>query len=694
MQNSFAQDLLIQVFQVLVDPRTYAVIAAPFLLWILYLLIVNRKMAILDLPLLRKELTELAVRPRTYVIRILYACLLLTISWAAMENIARQAVGNNPYAIMGSGGRMFEMLLNFQTIGIVLLTPALACGTITSEKERNTLGLLFLTRLGLWGIILEKLLSRLIPVMTFLLLSMPLFAVAYSFGGVNTWYMFGAIFLLFTTAVLLAAISMMCSTYFRTTAGAFIWAYLLEVMLMFTCLIPIGMLFNSRFVSGLVLITACMMCWFITGGVLLMSRFFLTRRAFIQPKQRLLKLFKWIDGLFNNLNDRYTKGVVLVKEEVGLPEDDPIAWRETKKRSLGTVRYLFRVFVAIEVPLLFFCLMLTIETRYGSSYALSGALLVVWFIACLVITVQSAGLVAAERTHETLNVLLTTHLTSREIIEQKFAGVRRTTNVLRVPLLTIFLFSMYLFGGFYRSWVTGFYPNSYALCFLLALVIYPMLIGWLGVLVSLYVKSHSRATLMTLGILVAWCLGPFFVWRLFSSYNIQPGANAAVALQIVMVGIMLAFIAMMIFAITRSSGKHSGLFSQLIRGLPKPYLIAGIVLFMGLVFLPVNKRMNILSPAYILITNEVRNPVWVERAQRIDPMQLERDEQSARILMTLVNFACYGTIAFGLRAMCFRLAGPQLGRNEGQAKYMRHDSSGQNERPSRNPGSLATEVPA
>ena len=43
-----------------------------------------------------------------------------------------------------------------------------------------------MTRLGPFTILFEKLLSRLVPMFTFLLLSLPLMAFAYSLGGVST----------------------------------------------------------------------------------------------------------------------------------------------------------------------------------------------------------------------------------------------------------------------------------------------------------------------------------------------------------------------------------------------------------------------------------------------------------------------------------------------------------------------------
>ena len=75
----------------------------------------------------------------------------------------------------------------------------------------------------------------------------------------------------------------------------------------------------------------------------------------------------------------------------------------------------------------------------GSLTLASGALLPLWILTVLIVTVQSTGLIAAEKAKQTLDVLLTTPLSSRDIALQKLAGLRRLMLVLAVPLLTMFV---------------------------------------------------------------------------------------------------------------------------------------------------------------------------------------------------------------------------------------------------------------
>src|SRR5262245_86896 len=144
----------------------------------------TRRLPHFGLPLLGKELIEQAARKRTYVIRTLYASLLFFVCCLMFYDTLRIGA-TSPFAVLGRGRQMYDILVGLQFAGIYLFMPALACGVITHEKERASLQLLFLTRLGPWTILFEKLTSRLVPMFGFLLLSLPLLAYAYTLGGIS-----------------------------------------------------------------------------------------------------------------------------------------------------------------------------------------------------------------------------------------------------------------------------------------------------------------------------------------------------------------------------------------------------------------------------------------------------------------------------------------------------------------------------
>ena len=178
----------------------------------------------LSLPLLGKELIEIAARRRTYVTRVVYALLLFGFFVGINESTLRRAASNPLYA-MGSGHNMFEVLIVLQLIGIYLFLPAFTAGLITQEKERDSLVLLLLTELTPWQILLQKLGSGLIAIFSFLLIGMPLAALCYAYGGISAETLFQGVAALFLTCLQVAAFALLCSTMARTTTGAFIGTY-------------------------------------------------------------------------------------------------------------------------------------------------------------------------------------------------------------------------------------------------------------------------------------------------------------------------------------------------------------------------------------------------------------------------------------------------------------------------------------
>src|SRR6516165_1013319 len=184
------------------------------------------------LPLLAKELLEQSARRRTYVVRVVYATLLFVSAFLLFFDILRSGA-SSPLAVLGKGREMFETLVRLQFGGVYLFMPAITCGVLTLEKERASLPLLIVTRLGPWTIVFEKLLSRVIPMAGFLLLSLPLLAFAYSLGGIAGSQIAAAMWMLFLTTFQMGTVAILCSAYFRTTVGAFIGSYLLSLALMF-----------------------------------------------------------------------------------------------------------------------------------------------------------------------------------------------------------------------------------------------------------------------------------------------------------------------------------------------------------------------------------------------------------------------------------------------------------------------------
>ena len=388
----------------------------------------------------------------------------------------------------------------------------------------------------------------------FVFLSLPMLAFAYTLGGVTLEWMLIALGLLVLAVLQMGSLALLCSTFFRTTTGAFIWSYLLiiafftgpslmwviaqslfgfdvsqlynrgigfdvswsvlcEVPFVTAPLFEVGLNYptGSRaplLIHVLLVLAQCTTC-------LLLARYFFVRRSNLPPKNLVLAIFKKLDGLFLRWNDNpLTKGIVFGKGSAALPAVDPVAWRETQKRSLGTSRYLARVFIALEIPIIVLCLLVIFSTQDAEPLGL--LLFLTWVVAALLISSQSASLIAGERSHQTLDVLACTPLTGREIIQQKYRGVWRLMLVLGIPFLTIFGFTAAMCWGislpesnmFTHRYEKGFRLDVYLVGSLLSIGIYLPLIAWMSLYVGLRVKTQARAIIGSLAAILAWCLLP------------------------------------------------------------------------------------------------------------------------------------------------------------------------------------------
>ncbi|MSR59008.1 MAG: hypothetical protein EXS05_15410 [Planctomycetaceae bacterium] len=518
------------------------------------------------LPLLGKELIEQAARRRTYIIRVLYAVILCFASYLVFYD-TMHAASVSPLAVLGRGHEIFMGLVYLQFAGIYLFMPAMTCGVLTQEKERASLQLLFLTRLGPWTILFEKLLGRLVPMLAFLLLALPLSALAYTLGGISPDLLWTGVWLLVLAAIQMGTLALACSAFFRTTVAAFVASYVIAFLMFFgpyflwlllylvTVLLEIDV--TQLFAAGSINTSPAFLAigafpffspafammssampgglggWPLavhsaiilsTSGVCLgLARYFIVRRAFLPPRNVLLEFFKILDRGVRRPREEASGGEgssgagtvtagVAARDEVLLPANDPVAWRETTKRALGRPRYLVRILVIVEFPLVLLCGFMSLSNSQVIGVAVMMMILMLWGLAVLAVSAQSASLIASERSHQTLDVLCTTPLTGREIVLQKIRGVRRLILVLFVPLLTLFLFDTWLAVASPATQPWGepsrFNPLLYLMCSVLAAAIYLPLVAWLSLAIGLFVRSQARAMIGSMGVIVAWCVAP------------------------------------------------------------------------------------------------------------------------------------------------------------------------------------------
>lgn len=119
------------------------------------------------------------------------------------------------------------MILAVFQLGLVLMTtPALTAGSISGERERQTLDLLLITKMSAFSIVLGKLLSSLSIIVLLTIASMPVFAVLFYFGGLSVMAVFATTAFTLVVACMVGAVSIFLSTIFRKTVVSMVIVYL------------------------------------------------------------------------------------------------------------------------------------------------------------------------------------------------------------------------------------------------------------------------------------------------------------------------------------------------------------------------------------------------------------------------------------------------------------------------------------
>jgi len=118
------------------------------------------------------------------------------------------------------------VLLTFIQLGLILfITPGLTAGTISTEREKQTLNILLTTSQTSRQIILGKLSSSIAFLLLMLIAGLPIYSLVFLFGGISPGQL-GLIFLFFIlTMFAVGSIGVMFSTITKKTIVAMIATY-------------------------------------------------------------------------------------------------------------------------------------------------------------------------------------------------------------------------------------------------------------------------------------------------------------------------------------------------------------------------------------------------------------------------------------------------------------------------------------
>jgi len=128
--------------------------------------------------------------------------------------------GTSAFASAQIGQGIFAALLMLMTLQVVFLAASATAGSISLEREKQTLELLIATPISSVAIVLGKLLSALVYVFLLIAASIPLMAVVFVYGGVGPEDVLRGYIVLVATALGLGSFGLLCSSLVKRTTAA------------------------------------------------------------------------------------------------------------------------------------------------------------------------------------------------------------------------------------------------------------------------------------------------------------------------------------------------------------------------------------------------------------------------------------------------------------------------------------------
>jgi ABC-type transport system involved in multi-copper enzyme maturation permease subunit len=176
-----------------------------------------------------KELRGRMRGRRAFVILTVYLVLLAAFAWMIELILEQQhARGGGTSAAFSSaavGQGVFAALMMLEMLLVVALAPAFTAGSISSEREKQTLDMLATTPISSLSIVIAKLFSALTYLFILILASIPLTALVFVFGGVSPDDVLRGYAVLLATAVGLGSVGLFFSALMKRTQAATIATY-------------------------------------------------------------------------------------------------------------------------------------------------------------------------------------------------------------------------------------------------------------------------------------------------------------------------------------------------------------------------------------------------------------------------------------------------------------------------------------
>lgn len=126
---------------------------------------------------------------------------------------------------------VFLGLVCVEACMVAFLVPALTAGTISGERERQTLEVLLTTKMTTWQIIKGKYFSAILSVLLVIISALPFMSLVFIYGGISMWQMLLIALTIIIGAMYVAAFGVFFSALTKRTIFATVLTYMVLILI-------------------------------------------------------------------------------------------------------------------------------------------------------------------------------------------------------------------------------------------------------------------------------------------------------------------------------------------------------------------------------------------------------------------------------------------------------------------------------
>jgi len=445
-------------------------------LWFWHLLPAN--------PILVRVVHGASRRPRHLWLRAGYlGALLVVVLFSLMASMKGQGGSNSLAELAKGASQTFKLAATTQLALMCFLAPVFTAGAITQERDAQTFNILLSTPLTGAQIVFGSLLSRLYLVISLLIAGLPIFLITMVYGGVTAASILESFALTGSTAILTGSLAIFVAMIRVGTRGTIfsfyllIGLYLLSIYLLglwsatwveastenlagvkMSWLTPLHPFLaldvalnrvhapdysrladRSRLVRfALVHPSTAYVVWTSTAALVLTagSMFFVRKSANVGEATFLSAI---VDRFLPRRSGNRTRAPRHVWA-------NPVAWREARTRSTGGGSLLRWSLIISGLAGSIFLFVRHLDGSISANEVriwLAGLIIIQFAIALIIATNIAATSMTKEREFKTMDLLLTTPVTSKYILWGKLRGlVSLAVPLLAGPVVVLLLFAL------------------------------------------------------------------------------------------------------------------------------------------------------------------------------------------------------------------------------------------------------------